>query len=196
MRASIEVNWEKTSTLWPASRSWSTMRAMWTVFQTSTALESRLKQLALFNAVLVGRVSVERERPVVVAKIARVEAGEQTVALDREALAIGGGATTVAPDAAQLQAMMVIDQDGVGRLERGLAQEPPAGVLQRRCSEAVDALAHGGEAEVGAVRDQGGEQRPGQIGVARLIPVERLEGAGEAAPFVYVLQQILDAYAG
>ena len=46
------------------------------------------------------------------------------------------------------------------------------------CGEAVDALAHGGEAEVGAVRDQGGEQRPGQIGVARLIPAERLEGAG------------------
>ena len=92
--------------------------------------------------------------------------------------------------------MVVIDQDGVGRLERGVAQEPPAGVLQRRSGEAVDALAHGGEAEVGAVRDQSGEQRPGQIGVARLIPAERLEGAGEAAPFVDVLQQILDADAG
>ena len=58
---------------------------------------------------------------------------------------------------------MVIDQDRVGRLERGVAQEPSAGVLQGLGRERVDALAHGGEAEIGAVRDQRGEQRPVRI---------------------------------
>ena len=59
----------------------------------------------------------------------------------------------------------------------------------------VDALAHGGEAEIGAMCDQGGEQRPVRIGAARLVAAERLEGAGEAAPFVDILQQIFDAHA-
>ena len=53
--------------------------------------------------------------------------------------------------------MMVIDQGGVRRLDRGVAQEPAAGVLQGVGGERVDTLAHGGEAEIGAVRDQGGE---------------------------------------
>ena len=53
---------------------------------------------------------------------------------------------------------MVIDQDGVGGLDRGVAQEPAAGVLQSLGRERVDALAHSGEAEIGAVRDQSGEQ--------------------------------------
>ena len=147
------------------------------------------------DAVLVGCVRVKCERSFVVAEVARIEAAQQAIPLDREALAIGGGAAAVAPDAAELQAVMVIDQNGVGRLERGVAQEPSAGVLQRLGGEAVDALAHRGETEVGAVRDQGGEQRAVRIGAARLVTAERLEGAGEAAPFIDVLQQVLDAHA-
>ena len=142
---------------------------------------------------LVGGVGIELQRAVVVAEIARIDAAKQAVPLDREALAIGGGAASVAPDAAERQAVMVIDQDGVGRLERGVAQEPSAGVLQRLGGERVDALAHGGEAEIGAMRDQGGEQRPVRVAATGLIAAERLEGAGEAAPFIDVLQQILDA---
>jgi hypothetical protein len=34
--------------MFPAARSWATMRSMWTVFQTSTAFDMRLSQLALF----------------------------------------------------------------------------------------------------------------------------------------------------
>jgi hypothetical protein len=37
---------------------------------------------------LIGGVRVERERPIVVAKIARVEGAEQAVAFDGEALTI------------------------------------------------------------------------------------------------------------
>ena len=55
--------------------------------------------------------------------------------------------------------MVVVDQDRVGRLERGLAHEPAADVLQRLGGDAVDTLGHGGKAEIGAVGDQGGEQR-------------------------------------
>ena len=96
---------------------------------------------------------VERERPVVVAEIAWIDAAEQAVPLDREALAIGGRASTIAPDAAELEAVVVIDHDGVGCLERGVAQEPSAGVLQGVGGECVDTLAHRGEAEIGAMRD-------------------------------------------
>ena len=53
--------------------------------------------------------------------------------------------------------MMVIDQDGVGRLEGFLAQEPSAGVLQCLGFHCIEALAHGRETEIGAVGDDGGE---------------------------------------
>ena len=69
----------------------------------------------------------------------------------------------------------------------GLTQSP----YQKSFELFFKGVIDGFHPKVGAVRDQGGEQRPGQIGVARLIPAERLEGAGEAAPFVDVLQQIL-----
>jgi len=83
--------------------------------------------------------------------------------------------------------VVVIDQDGGGRLERGRAQEPAAGVLQGIGGQRVDALTHGGEAEVGAVGDQGGEQGAVRVGAAWLVSAERLEGAGEAASLVDVL---------
>ena len=50
---------------------------------------------------LVGGVGVKLECPVVVAEIARIRAAEQAVALDREALAVGGGSAAVAPQAAE-----------------------------------------------------------------------------------------------
>ena len=57
----------------------------------------------------------------------------------------------------------------------------------------VDVLAHGGEAEVGAVGDQGGEQRAVWVAAAGLVAAERLESSRGAAPLVNVLQEILDA---
>jgi hypothetical protein len=87
--------------------------------------------LRRIDAVQVGSVGIEGERAIVVAEVAGIEAAQQAIALYREALPIGGGAAAVTPDAAEWQAVMVIDQDRVGRLQRRLAQEPPAGVLQR-----------------------------------------------------------------
>jgi hypothetical protein len=89
----------------------------------------------------------------------------------------------------------MVDQDRVGRLERRLAQEPAAGVLQLLGGDGIDALRHGGQAEVGAVGDQAGQQRPVRVAATRFVAAERLEGAGEAAPLVDVLQQVLDAHA-
>jgi hypothetical protein len=40
-------------------------------------------------------VRIELKCPIVVAEIARIDAAEQTVSLDREALAIGGGAASI-----------------------------------------------------------------------------------------------------
>ena len=140
-------------------------------------------------------MGIEGERAIVVAEVAGIEAAQQAIALYSEALPIGGGAAAVTPDAAERQAVMIIDQDRVGRLQRRLAQEPPAGVLQQRLGgDRVDALAHGGKAKIGAVGDQGGEQRTVMILGTRLVAGERLEGAREAATFVHVLQQVLDPH--
>ena len=49
------------------------------------------------DAVLVGGVGIELQRVVVVAEVARVRAAEQAVALDREALAVGGRASATSP---------------------------------------------------------------------------------------------------
>ena len=110
---------------------------------------------------LVGGVGVQRECPFIVAEVAGIEGAEQTVALDGEPLAIGRRAAAVTPDPAQGQLVMVIDQDRVRRLECRFAQEPAAGILQLFGGDGIDALRHGGEAEIGAVGDQGGEQRGG-----------------------------------
>src|SRR5271157_3203591 len=147
------------------------------------------------DAVLVGCVRVNLKRLIIVAEIARIDAAEQALALDNEALAVGRGSAAIAPEAAELQAMMVIDKDGVGGLEGGVAQEPTAGVLQGFGGDAIDTLAHRGEAKVGPMGDQGGEQRAMRIDTAWLIAAERLESAGEAGPFIDVLQQVLDAHA-
>ena len=90
---------------------------------------------------------------------------------------------------------MVIDQDRVRRLECRFAQEPAAGILQLFGGDGIDALRHGGEAEIGAVGDQGGKQRAVRIAAPRFVAAERLKGAGEAAPVVNVLQQVFDAHA-
>ena len=79
---------------------------------------------------------------------------------------------------------MIIDQDRVGGLERRLAHEPAIDVLELLGGELVDALAHGGEAKIGAVGDHDGEQRTIDVTVTRLVPAKRLEGGDEAAPFV------------
>ena len=145
------------------------------------------------DAVLVGGVGIELEGAVVIAEVARVDAAEQAVALDGKALAVRGGAPAVAPELAERQAVVMVHQDGVGRFDGGLAQEPSAGILQGVGGERVDALAHGGQAEVDAVGNQGGQQRAVRVGPAGLVAAERPEGAGEAAPLVDVLQQVLDA---
>ena len=75
------------------------------------------------------------------------------------------------------------------------SQEPAAGVLQRLGGQAIGALAHCGQAEIGAVRDQGGEQGAMRVvAAARRVTTERLERAGEAAPLVHVLEQVFDAH--
>jgi len=87
--------------------------------------------LCAVDAVLIAGVGVKLQGAVVVPEIARVDAAKQAFPLDREALAIGREPASVAPDGAECLAVMVVDQDGVGGLERGVTQEPSAGVLQR-----------------------------------------------------------------
>ena len=62
--------------------------------------------------------------------------------------------------------------------------------------DAVDALAHGGKAEIGAVGDERGEQRAVWIRSAGFVAAERLKGVGEAAPRVDVLQHVFDRARG
>jgi len=45
---------------------------------------------------------IELQRLVVITEITWIDAAEQAASLDREALAVGGGAASVAPDTAEL----------------------------------------------------------------------------------------------
>ena len=51
--------------------------------------------------------------------------------------------------------MMKIHQRGIGGFDGVLAQEPPGHVLEHVHGDPLRALAHGGDAEIGAVGDQG-----------------------------------------
>ena len=55
---------------------------------------------------------------------------------------------------------MMVHYRLVRRLQRGLAQEPLGRMVQPVGRHTLDAAAHGGGAQVGAVRDQRGEQGP------------------------------------
>jgi hypothetical protein len=61
-------------------------------------------------------MSVERDRLVVIAEVARIDGAEQAALLHGEALAVGRGERAVAPDAAERQAVMMIDDGLVGFL--------------------------------------------------------------------------------
>jgi hypothetical protein len=54
--------------------------------------------------------------------------------------------------------MVVIHQNSVGSLDRDVAQEPAAGVLQCFCRERIDAPAHRSQTKIVAVCDDRGEQ--------------------------------------
>ena len=66
-------------------------------------------------------------------------------------------------------------------------------VLELPGCVAVDALAHGCEAEIRAVSDEHGEQRATRIRSAGFVAAERLKGAREAAPLIDILQHVFDA---
>lgn len=88
--------------------------------------------------------------------------------------AVDSGAGSVAPDAAQRQPMVMVNQNRVGLLQCCLAQEPTIDVLQLLGSNLVDTVAHGGKTEIRAVGDEDGEQRTIGVAVAGLVPAERL----------------------
>src|ERR1700689_2341194 len=80
--------------------------------------------LGAVDAVLIGGVGIELQSAVVIAEIARIDAAKQAFPLDGEALAIRRRPPPVAPDGAECLTMMMVDQDRIGGLERGIAQEP------------------------------------------------------------------------
>ena len=107
---------------------------------------------------LIGGVGVQGDGALIITEVARIEGAEQAAALDGEALAVGRGAAPVAPDGAERQAVVMVDQHRAGRLERRLAQEPAADILEPIGGDGIDALGHGGQAEIGAVGDNGSKK--------------------------------------
>ena len=77
--------------------------------------------------------------------------------------------------------MLMLDDLGVGGFQCRVAHQPAGDMLEIGCGQPLDTAAHGGEPEVGAVGDQGGEQRPVGIRAMRLVAGEWPERAGEAA---------------
>ena len=146
------------------------------------------------DAEAVADVGVDGDRLVVVAEVAGMVGADQRARRGAEALAVRGGQSAVSPGRGEINLVEMLDDPGAGRLHRGLPHQPARGLLEVGRRQALDAVAHGGQAEVGAVGDQGGQQ--GAVGVpgARLVAGERPEGAGEAAAPVDVEQDVLDAH--
>jgi len=76
---------------------------------------------------------------------------------------------------------MNVDRCGIGGLQRGLGQEEAADVLQHVGGDALGAVAHRGDAQVGAVGDERRELAVVEIRQARFVAADRPELAGEAA---------------
>src|SRR5208337_2107729 len=103
------------------------------------------------DAVLVGCVRVDLKRLIIVAEVARIDAAEQALALHDEALAVGRGSAAIAPEAAELQAVMVMTawmvRTGIAvsrLLINSGASLPEAGRRSRCCLSARRAVAFSG----------------------------------------------------
>ena len=148
------------------------------------------------DADAIADVGVDGDGLVVVAEVAGVVGADEGARRRAEALAIRGGQAAVAPDRGEVEPVVMLDDLGIGGLQGGVAHQPAGGQLEIRGGQVLDAVAHGGQAEVGAVGDQGGEE--GAVGVlgARLVTSEWAEGPGEAAAPVDVEQDVLDPHPG
>ena len=143
--------------------------------------------------VLVRQVRVDGDRTVVVTEVARIERRQQRIGLDAKALPIGGRGGPFPPDGTEIQAVMIVDQGCVGRLQSLLTQPPVAHLLEHVHRDAFGTVPHGRDAEIRAVRDQRGQQGRGQMGRAGLVIPQGLERAREAAPRVYLRKHLFDA---
>ncbi len=105
------------------------------------------------------KVAVDAHGPVVTTEMPRLIGADQGAGRCGKALAVGRRKSAVAPDRGKRQPMLMLDDLGVGGLQCRVAHQPAGGMLKVGCRQPLDAAAHGGEPGVGAVGDQGGEQR-------------------------------------
>ena len=92
--------------------------------------------------------------------------------------------------------MLIFDDLGIGGLQCRLTHQPAGSMLEVGRRQPLDAAAHGGQPEIGAVGDQGGEQRAVGIRVAWFVAGERPEGTGEATAPVDFQQDIFKPDSG
>ena len=151
-------------------------------------------KLGRVDADAIADVGVDSDSFVVVAEIAGMVGAEKRPWRRAETLTIGRRQATVAPEGSEVEAMKVLDNLSIGCLHGGFAHQPVRGLLEVGGRQVLDAVAHGGQAEVGAVGDQGGQQRPITIPWLWLIAGDRVEGAGETAAPVDVEQDVLDPH--
>ena len=141
-------------------------------------------------------VSVNGYGFVVVAEVSGMVGADEGARWCSESLPVRGGEPPVAPEPGELHPMEMFDDLGIGRLQGDFADHPAGSLLEIGGGQVLDAVAHCGQAKIGAVRNQGGEQ--GAIGIrsAWFIAGQRPEGAGEAATPVDVEQNVFDPHSG
>ena len=91
--------------------------------------------------------------------------------------------------------MVEVGQRGIGHLDSVLTQEPAGHVLEHVHGDALGALAHGGDAQIGAMSYQGCQQRRIDLFRTRLVSAKRPKGSREVRLAINVAQQILDPHA-
>ena len=91
--------------------------------------------------------------------------------------------------------MVEVDQRGIGGFDGVLAKEPAGHVLEHVHGDALGALAHGGDAQIGAMSNQGCQQCRIDLFRTRLVSAKRPKRSREVRLAVDLPQQILDPHA-
>jgi hypothetical protein len=148
------------------------------------------------HALLVGEMGVDRQGPVVIPEVARVERPKKGTGVEAEPLPIGRGEGPITPHRAQRQTVVGIHQDCI-RGFQGLRPEAPLRhLLQHVGANPFDTVRHGGKAEVRAVGDECRQQRHGKVRDTGCRLPRGSKGTGEAAPGIDLAQEVFNPHAG
>jgi hypothetical protein len=113
--------------------------------------------------------------------------------VEGKALAIGRRGEALAPHTTQFEGVMIIHQDGMGRFQRLVAQEPRRDMLEHLHRDPDGTVAHRDDAQIGAMGNQGHQERGQEIGETGWRIAEGGAGLRKATPALHRHEQLFNA---